>query len=170
MNNKDIILNRVFPVETKNLIIKKTVVEDVDLLLKMDKQEETQRFLGGIKDNTREEWIRFLEKRVSSNERCSFTIFLKSNIPIGLCELKIIDNYAELSYIFDYDYCNKGYCTEACKKIIEVAFDEMKLKYIYANVIKDNISSVRVLEKLGFKYQDSIVKDSTLFLKYILNN
>ena len=167
-NDKIVMLKQLFPVETKRLVIKPTVVEDVDLLLKMDKQEETQKFLGGIKDNTREEWLGFLEKRISSTERCSFTVFLKDNVPIGLCELKMIDNYAELSYIFDYDHCNNGYCTEACRKIIEFAFKELNLKYIYASVIKDNHSSVRVLEKLGFKYQDSIVKDSVLFLKYIL--
>ena len=47
MKNK--LLLDLLPIETERLIIKNTTIEDVDLLLKMDKQEETQKYLGGIK-------------------------------------------------------------------------------------------------------------------------
>ena len=35
------------PISTKRLIIRKTLLDDVNLILKMDKQENTQKFLGG---------------------------------------------------------------------------------------------------------------------------
>ena len=79
------------------------------------------------------------------------TICLKDNTPIGFIGFKKVDNKAELSYLFDYDYCNKGYCTEACKRLLEYGFDELGLDEIYADTIKDNNSSKRVLEKLGFE-------------------
>ena len=39
-------------IETERLIIKNTSLEDVDLLLKMYKQVETQKYLGCIKNKT----------------------------------------------------------------------------------------------------------------------
>ena len=47
------------PFETERLIIRKTSIEDVDLILKMDKQEITQKYLGGIKEKSKEERIVF---------------------------------------------------------------------------------------------------------------
>ena len=52
------------PLETERLIIRKTSIEDVNMILKMDKQEETQKYLGGIKNKTREERITFIEKKL----------------------------------------------------------------------------------------------------------
>ena len=136
--------------QTERLIIKPTTTNDVDLLLKMDKQEITQKYLGGIKNKTREERIEFLKKKTNS-----YTVYLKDNTPIGFIG---INKNNELGYIFDYDYCNKGYCTEACKELL----NSVNLKEIYANIIKGNDSSKRVLEKLGFKK----IKEDTEFIYY----
>ncbi len=157
-------INDIFPLKTNRLVIRKTNVNDIDLLIKMDGQEITQKYLGGIKNKTREERIEFLEKRNNS-----LTVCLNDK-PIGFIELKINNNIGELSYIFDYDYCNNGYCTEACKELINVCFTKLKLNSIIANIVDGNNSSKRVLEKLGFKYQSEIVKDSIRLLKYILVN
>ena len=171
--------NKVFintlPIETKRLIIRPTSINDVNLLLKMDKQELTQLFLGGIKNKTKKERIDFLNKKknISNKDHLnSLTIFLKDNTPIGFIELKIneIKNVAELSYIFDYDYTKKGYCTEASKKIIDIGFNILKLQYIYSTTDIDNSSSKRVLEKKGFKYINSSTKKNKKYLKYIIYN
>ena len=131
-------------------------------MLKLDKQEISQSFLGGIKNKTKEERIEFLKKKDNS-----FTVSLKDNTKIGFIGLDINnDNSGELSYIFDYDYSNKGYCTEACKKIIDICFNDLGLDYISAETIKGNNSSKRVLEKLGFLYQNEFTKDGIVFMYY----
>ena len=156
------------PIETERLIIRPTSTEDIDMILKMDKQEVTQKYLGGIKNKTREERIAFLEKKASKfkdNIAGSLTIVLKeTNIPIGFIGLSIDDNNnnAEISYIYDQEYTNKGYCTEASKKLLEIAFKKLELKKVYADTIEGNISSVRVLEKLGFKHEGTRRKQAYL--------
>jgi len=154
---------KLLPVETKRLVIKKTTVNDINLILKMDKQEETQKFLGGIKNKSKDERILFLE-----NASDSYTVFLKNGIPIGFINLIFEDSFARLSYIFDYDYCNNGYCTEACLKLIDICFDILNLKSIVADTVDGNNSSKRVLEKLDFKYKNFIIKDLNKFLNYII--
>ena len=171
--------NKVFisllPLETERLIIRKTSIEDVDLILKMDKQEITQKYLGGIKNKTKEERIAFLERKLSKYEQGlagQLTVCLKDGTQIGLIGLSIDEekDTGKIGYIFDYDYCNKGYCTEACNKLMKIGFDRLHLKSINADTVDGNMSSKRVLEKLGFVYQSDFVKDDTIFHLYKKDN
>lgn len=153
MKNEKLI--SLLPIETERLIIKKTSTDDIGMILKMDKQEETQKLLCGIKKKTKDERITFLQRKADkfkNNIASSLTVCLKDGTPIGFTELSIneVDNNAKISYIFDYDYCGQGYCTESSKKLIEIGFKDLKLKRIYADTISGNDSSKRVLEKLGF--------------------
>ena len=172
MKNK--IFISLLPFKTKRLIIRKISIEDVNMFLKMDKQEKTQNYLGGIKNKTREERIAFIEKKLEKYDKGlagQLTVCLKDETPIGLIELSINEknNTGEISYIFDFDYCNKGYCTETCQKLLEIGFNKLNLKSISANTVNENASSKRVLEKLGFIYQYSFIKDSTTFLFYTID-
>ncbi len=172
--NKNKLLIDLLPLKTERLIIKETSTKDIDMILKMDKQELTQKYLGGIKNKTKEERIKFLEKKsnkIKEGYVSSLTVYLKEE-PIGFIGFKIDENYndAEISYIFDYDYCKNGYCTECCKKLIDTGFNELKLNSIYADTVEGNTSSEKVLEKLGFKYINSIEKNSVIFKNYKLFN
>ena len=153
------------PIKTERLTIVKTTSEDINLLLKIDKQEETQKYLGGIKNKPKEERLEFLKNKISS-----LTVYLDKT-PIGFVELKQKENNPyELSYIFDYDYWNKGYCTEVCNKLIDIAFNELNIDCVYATTLKENIKSIKVLERLGFIYINNIEKDNIMFLNYIISN
>ena len=110
------------PIETNRLIIRKISLDDMNLILKTDKQEITQKYIGGIKNKTKEERLKFLEKIINDKNNLSLTVSLKDNTPIGLIGINISDNRGNLSYLFDYDYTNKGYCTEACKILIDICF------------------------------------------------
>ena len=163
--NKDS-LNNFMPLNTERLKIRKTLLDDIDLLLKLDKQEITQLYLGGVKNKTYEERIIFLKDKIDKN--ISLTVCLFDNTPIGFVDLKENDSVLEISYIFDFDYSNKGYCTEACKSIINLVFNYLNINKIYANVILGNDSSKSVLEKLGFNYIGSKKIDEYMFLEYEL--
>jgi RimJ/RimL family protein N-acetyltransferase len=153
MKNEEFI--KLLPFETNNLIIRKTILSDTYLLIKMDKNEEVQKFLGGIKNATFSERKKFMQKKIYKFDQGiigMLTVVLKaSSEPIGFLNFDINEscNNAELSYIFDFDYWNKGYCTEAAKKLVEVAFKNLKLHRVYSYTIAGNIGSVKVLEKIG---------------------
>lgn len=139
------------PVKTNRLLLKQTSRDDIELILKMDKQEDTQLFLGGIKDKTREERLFFLDKK--NKNKNSLTIMI-DNIPIGFVELTILGNVAEISYIFDSDYTGNGYCSEVIAKLVEIAFNVIKLDKLYAFCKEDNIASQKVLLRNGFVKKD----------------
>lgn len=56
-----------------------------------------------------------------------------------------------LGYKLDRNEINNGYTTEAVKKGVSIMFEEYKLHRVEANVIPENICSIRVLEKAGFE-------------------
>lgn len=174
MKNKQLL--NLLPIETERLIIKNTSLEDVDLLLKMDKQVETQKYLGGIKNKTKEERLEFLKRKVdkiNSGIASSLTVSLKeTQTPIAFVGLKISEeeNSAEVSYIFDYDYTRKGYCTEIIKKLIEIGFSDLKLTKVWADTIVGNDNSKKVLEKLNFQKTNERKENETIFEIYELIN
>lgn len=142
-------MKELLPIYTERLKLIETSVDDIDLILKMDKQEETQLFLGGIKNKSREERLDFL-----SRKKNSLTVLL-DNKRIGFVGLKVNDDKAEVSYIFDSDYTGNGYCSEIVKKLIDVAFNKLNVNKLYAYTKEDNVSSIKVLTKNGFIKKDN---------------
>ena len=65
----------------------------------------------------------------------------------------------EMGWIFNRDYWGKGYAFEACKAVIDYAFDKMDAHKIFAEAI-DVTKSVRLMKKLGMK-QEGIQRSQT---------
>ena len=142
-------MKELLPLYTERLMIVDTSIDDIDLILKMDKQDSTQKYLGGIKNKSREERLEFL-----SNKKNSLTVLL-DNTRIGFIGLKITDDKAEISYIFDSDYTGNGYCSEVIKLLIDISFNKLNLNKLYAYSKSENIASIKVLTKNGFIEKDS---------------
>ena len=56
----------------------------------------------------------------------------------------------ELGYKFDRRYWGKGYAKESIQKCLAIAFAEMKLHRIEAQVQPENTASKKLLQRLGF--------------------
>lgn len=61
-----------------------------------------------------------------------------------------------ISYALSETYWGKGYMTEAVKRVVQYAFEELKIEVLTAFYYPDNIRSKRVLEKCGFQYETTI--------------
>lgn len=64
-----------------------------------------------------------------------------------------------LGYIFNPDFQNKGFCTEACQAIVSYAFNTLKAHRIDAKCSTENTASNRVLQKLGFRLEGTMLKN-----------
>jgi len=56
-----------------------------------------------------------------------------------------------VGYRGDAGELNKGYVTEALKQVVGVAFGELSLHRLEANIMPRNAASLRLVEKLGFR-------------------
>ena len=80
---------------------------------------------------------------------------------IGYCGIAVepVDNKEEreLGYRLAYSFWNQGLATEAAKAAVEYGFEQLKFPYILGIVEQQNKASIRVLEKLGMRYERETV-------------
>ncbi len=79
---------------------------------------------------------------------------------IGWCGLdgKAEQGKTVLFYIIDEKFRNQGYATQCAAELIRYAFEDMEYDIIYGGCTKDNISSYRVMQKVGM-YQNSFYEN-----------
>lgn len=65
-------------------------------------------------------------------------------------------NCAEIGYILNRNYWNKGIMTEAVREVIKFGFEKMNLNRIEISCDERNIASSRVMEKCGLKYEGTL--------------
>ena len=117
--------------------------------------------------NNEEDTRHFLQMRVlQQNERprrnYDFAVTLKNTGDlIGACGINITQPEhieASLGYILNKQYWNQGFITEACMKVLQLAFRDLKIHRICATCDPLNVASRRVMEKIGMKYEGHLRK------------
>ena len=102
-------------------------------------------------------WIAAHPAMWRNKETVSFAITLiESNQLIGCISIMHIkNNEGELGYWVGVDFWNNGYCTEACREVVNFGFKQLSLQRIYAHHLCRNPASGKVLIKAGFKHTGS---------------
>ena len=68
---------------------------------------------------------------------------------MGGCGLHTHNGELELGYWYGKPYWKMGYATEAARRVLEFAFDELKAPAVWAGWFHDNPNSGHVLGKLA---------------------
>jgi RimJ/RimL family protein N-acetyltransferase len=91
---------------------------------------------------------------------------------IGWCGLKYSQekNEFDIGFRFFKNYWNKGYATETAKKCLEFGFNKLKIETIVGRAMKENIGSIKVLEKIGMKFKENFDFDGQEGVIYELKN
>ena len=92
---------------------------------------------------------------------------------IGCCSLNpqsdVYRINAEVGYWIGEPYWRNGYATETVKLLVEMAFNQLGMQRVYANIFEYNMASMKVLEKVGFE-KEAIIKSSVIKKdKYLMN-
>ncbi|PKL08363.1 MAG: hypothetical protein CVV51_09320 [Spirochaetae bacterium HGW-Spirochaetae-7] len=77
---------------------------------------------------------------------------------IGGLSCTIQDGKAEIGYLLNRKYWNRGYTTDVVKKVIGILVNDACVKSVWATCDKDNAGSIRVLEKSGMKREKLLKK------------
>ena len=129
--------------------------------------DETKKYL----ENCELQW------KSENQDLFEFEILLKDEKVSSISELKSIggisfelldsnpevvkiygNNVADMGWILDKNYWNKGFVTEAAKLIVEFV-KSLGVKMIFAQCDAENIGSWRVMEKIGMKkYSDDGIR------------
>jgi len=158
-----------FPIlETKRLILRKLTINDTSDVFNYFSKEEVAKYTDLEKFTT----IKQAEKLINSFNKqfrngIRWGILLKKNNKIigscGFhhCNLQRLDvwNYkVEIGYELTPEYWKKGIMTEALTEIIKYGFNKLSINRIEALIIPENIGSIKLIEKIGFK-KEGLLKE-----------
>ena len=112
----------------------------------------------------------FIDMVKDQNPAMTFAVDYKEQFCGIISLVKQTDVYrltAEIGYWLGEPFWNKGIATKAVTLITEYGFNELNLIRIYTGIFEYNKSSMRVLEKCGYKeegiFEKSIIKNGKIW-------
>ena len=141
--------------ETERLIIRKITRKDMGALLAlMSKPEVMYAWEHGFEKKEVHQWLNRQLTRYRKDGYGYFAVILKENNKfIGQAGLmkSVIDgnNTVELGYMLDNVYWHHGYATEAARRCLQHAFEELGLQEVCCSIRPENSPSLRVAEAIG---------------------
>jgi RimJ/RimL family protein N-acetyltransferase len=85
---------------------------------------------------------------------------------IGIKDIDYVNKKADIGYWIGKQYQGKGIATQCVKLVVKYAFDALELEEILAYVFPDNNSSIKVLEKNGFKKTKEVNEYHSISKRY----
>ncbi|CAM3897090.1 GNAT family N-acetyltransferase [Shewanella aquimarina] len=154
-------------IETPRLTMRQFVMEDAEAVYRFSSNPEVVRYTGdedAVKslDDARH----VIEKYWLSGYRdpgfARYALIHKqSNELIGFCGIKhepLLNRGqggVDIGYRMLPEYWGKGLATEAVSACLRYARETLGINCVYAEVMKENVASIRVLEKAGMVRIDS---------------
>ena len=146
--------------ETDRLVLRHLTTDDAAFIIELLNEPSFIQNIGNRNVKTEEDARGYiLNGPIESYDKNGFGLFLvelkDSSLPIGMCGLLKRDNLPDVDVGFAFlpKYRMKGYAFEAASAILKYAKETIGLKRILGIVNPDNAASIRVLEKLGLKFE-----------------
>lgn len=146
---------------TDRLLLRNIKNSDDHLIHKLRSDEIVNQFVGRDNSSTLEkaqDYIRNIQNLIVNNECIYWIISLKENNDLTGCiclwNFDPENEIVEIGYEMLTEFQGKGIMSEAIKKVIEYAFEDMKAKIITAFPSSANMNSVSILKKLNFELED----------------
>lgn len=147
-------------IETERLNLREVNESDAAFILELLNDPDFVRNVADRGVRTLEEARRYVAERFTATyRRDGFGFWLVepkgSGLPAGICGLVKRDALpgVDVGYAFLPPFRSKGYASESASAVVAYAREVLGLKRIFAIVNPENAVSIRVLEKLGMKFE-----------------
>ena len=156
-----------------------SLLEETDLpdMIAMAREPDTFKYLQFLRVMTDEEYGRFLQvklEQIRNKTGYHWAVRLRTNGTfIGAVNLNPIKgtSFLQIGCQLKRDWWHQGFASELMERLLEFAAKEAGLTEVYGVFEKDNFISRRLLEKLGFIWQETKKETPDLEIeihKYIL--
>ena len=149
-------------IETNRLRLRMLSLHDVEDFAAIFSDAEVMNYMGIEAGTTlsRAETETTVEGMIEFWERNGFgrwaVIEKKSGKLIGLCGLRLLEGSPELFYLFARSSWGQGFATESALAALRYAFEQLGLERIIAVIRPANMNSIKVVEKIGMKFEDKV--------------
>ena len=163
--------------ETKRLIFRRLITEDLDALFALYRDPEVRKYFpeGTLNlEETKEELEWFLNGHPSHPELGLWaTIHKETGQFIGRCGLLpwTIEgrDEVEVAYMIARDYWKRGLGTEAAQGILQYGFENLQLSRLICLIDRDNQPSIKVATNIGMTFEKEVDDGKGLALLYSIH-
>ena len=155
--------------ETNRLIIEYFNTNDISDWAEIESDADVRRFVDGKVLSLKEagEYIKINIRHYQAHQYGRYAVRLKENRKlIGMCGFLNEPYGIDFGYRYSKDSWGKGLGFEAGKEVLEYGFSELGLEKVFGLTAEQNYGSIRILEKLGFKFQEKFLFNNTKAFKY----
>ena len=149
--------------ETERLNLRHLTADDAEFILELLNEPSFLLNIGDKGVRTIDDSVQYiLNGPVESYGRLGFGLWLvelkDSKVPIGICGLVKRDALTDvdIGYALLPQFWCKGYAYESASAVMSYAMNVLGLKRLLAITSQDNVGSIKVLEKLGLKFDRMI--------------
>lgn len=144
--------------ETERLLLRPPMIGDAELIFARYAQDsEVTQYLIWRPHRDVTETRTFIERciRVLKEGSCFPWVVMRKEDEalIGMIELRIKGEEANLGYVLAHEAWGQGYATEMAKVVVSWALEQEEISRVWATCDCDNLASARVLEKAGLKFE-----------------
>lgn len=180
-------MNELFTIDCGEILLREYRVEDVDSIYELTSQPEVYEFLPDFK-TTREQRLNWVTNyEIPSNKEFLAAVpniekqtYLRLGIIvketgefIGFCMTGIKEELPapnrEIVYAISKHYRNRGYTTKAAKGLIAYLFEKTNVEFLNAVALTHNVSSNKVIQKIGFHFAGEIEIENQKYYHYTLH-
>jgi ribosomal-protein-alanine N-acetyltransferase len=155
--------------ETPRLVLRRFTEADVDDIWPVVSNPDFPKMMSWAAHSDRSETLGFVQaakKSLAQNTGVVWAIEHEQRVigSVGLdsmvFELRAVRiDRAELGFWLAPEHWNKGLITEAADAAVRCAFQTIGLHKVTVGCISENVASLRVIEKLGFRYVGRLEDD-----------
>lgn len=164
--------------ETKRIRVREMEVDDYSKLVEVYESLKTEKFVEQLYEKEAEE--NYIKDYIESMYRFyGYGVWIledkKTGNIIGRMGYnnRLVNDKIEVEfgYLIAKEYQNQGYATEVGKELIRYGFEKLYFEKINLFIEKDNIASIKLGEKLGFKVVGNSNSDGKdyIWLENVLN-
>ena len=150
-----------YVLETERLILREFTLADASFIIELVNTPGWLRFIGDRNIKIEEQAKEYLRngplKSYEINGYGLSMVELKSDgTPIGMCGIIKRDTLEnpDIGFAFLPEFEGKGLAFEIANATLAYANDVLKIPVVFAITIPGNTRSIRLLEKMGFKYSN----------------
>jgi ribosomal-protein-alanine N-acetyltransferase len=163
-----------FPIlTTERLTLRQLVINDEQEIFTLRSDIEINKFLDRQISNSIDDARNFINKIIKSDSLYwAITLRDKDKLIGTICLFGFSDeNYkCEIGYELLTNFQGQGIMKEAVEKVIDYAFNTLKVKKIEAFMHRDNQSSIKLLEKFSFRNSNEPDKTNPDLICYHLTS
>ncbi|SIS58584.1 GNAT family N-acetyltransferase [Chryseobacterium gambrini] len=156
--------------ETERLLIRDLTLDDKQAVFNYRSDAEANKFQSWIPKTLEdvEQFIQKNNKEFNQPESWYQVLITEKDTKavigdIGIHFFGSENLQAELGITLNKDFQGRGYASEALKGVINFLFSDLKKHRIMASIDPENIDSLKLMERIGFRKEGHFVK--SLFWK-----